>query len=191
MSLGEDAQPNPLGVDLGSRPGVNSTLEEVFREHYGRLVAILTRLAEDRSQAEEWVADAFWKLSACPTLFRPDGNLAGWLYRTAVNLGLDMLRANFRRRRKEQAAGETAIRNRQVADALGEVLREEKRKQVRTVLAKLKPAQAQLLLLRIDGLSYKELSGLLSLSPGSIGTLLARAEAAFEKKYRALYGGEE
>ena len=69
-------------------------------------------------------------------------------------------------------------------------LREEKKKHVRTVLAILKPAQAQLLLLRNTGLSYRELSDLLKLKRGSIGTLLARAEAEFEKRYCALYGGE-
>ncbi|MBZ5498250.1 MAG: sigma-70 family RNA polymerase sigma factor [Acidobacteriia bacterium] len=175
---------------MDGRSTARSTLEDVFREHYGRLVGILTRLVGERGQAEDLVAEAFWRLSSRPALFRPETNLAGWLYRTAVNLGLDMMRADSRRKRKEQMAGETAFAHLHGAEALGAILREEKKKQVRTVLAILKPAQAQLLLLRNTGLSYRELSDLLKLKRGSIGTLLARAEAEFEKRYCALYGGE-
>jgi RNA polymerase sigma-70 factor, ECF subfamily len=58
-------------------------------------------------------------------------------------------------------------------------------------LADLKPAQAQLLLLRASGHSYKELAAALEIEPVSVGTMLIRAEAAFEKLYREIYGAEE
>ena len=53
--------------------------------------------------------------------------------------------------------------------------------QVRTVLAAMAPRQAELLLLRSDGLPYDELAAVLSLNPASVGTLLSRAKAAFRK----------
>jgi DNA-directed RNA polymerase specialized sigma24 family protein len=34
-----------------------------------------------------------------------DANLSGWPYRTATNLGIDTLRASFRRRQYEETAG--------------------------------------------------------------------------------------
>ncbi len=190
MSSGEDAPSNLFQARLGTRTCPRPAIEETFREHYGRLVGILARLVGNRSLAEELVAEVFLKLSARPALFRPGSNLAGWLYRTAVNLGLDMLRSDSRRRRREQAAGKAAVEQLDDAGALAGILREEKKRQVRTVLGSLKPTQAQLLLLRSGGLSYQELSDMLKLKPGSIGSLLARAEAEFEKKYRALYGGD-
>ncbi len=57
---------------------------------------------------------------------------------------------------------------------------------VREALARMKPAQAQLLILRHSGLSYQELAEALGVKASSIGTLLARAEAEFEKRYREL-----
>ena len=48
----------------------------------------------------------------------------------------------------------------------------------------MKPAQAQLLVLRNSGFSYKELAEVLDVKPSSIGTLLSRAEAEFEKAYQ-------
>jgi RNA polymerase sigma-70 factor (ECF subfamily) len=71
------------------------------------------------------------------------------------------------------------------------MLRSERQQRVRRILADLKPAQAQLLLLRASGHSYKELAAALDVEPGSVGTLLVRAEAAFEQSYREIYGNEE
>jgi DNA-directed RNA polymerase specialized sigma24 family protein len=52
----------------------------------------------------------------------------------------------------------------------------------------MRPRAAQLLLLRHSGLSYTELSNVLGVAVGSIGTLLVRAEREFEQEYRALEG---
>ena len=61
---------------------------------------------------------------------------------------------------------------------------------VQVVLAGLKPLSARLLLLRNAGLSYAELADALRLNRASVGKLLARAAAEFEKSYRSAYGGE-
>jgi DNA-directed RNA polymerase specialized sigma24 family protein len=58
-------------------------------------------------------------------------------------------------------------------------------------LAKLKPTHAQILILRASGLSYKELADSLGVKLGTIGTMLVRAERAFQKRFRRLYGHEE
>ena len=58
------------------------------------------------------------------------------------------------------------------------------------VLAALKPRDAQMLLLRSDGMSYRELAETLGIQPGSLGSMLARAEQEFERRYRARYGGQ-
>ena len=70
-------------------------------------------------------------------------------------------------------------------------MRLETQERVRAVLAELQPVQAQLLLLRMSGHSYKELAEMLDLEIGTIGTRLVRAEAAFEERYVELYGREE
>jgi RNA polymerase sigma-70 factor (ECF subfamily) len=45
-------------------------------------------------------------------------------------------------------------------------------------------------LLRANGLAYRELAQALGIEPRSVGTLLARAEQAFERKFRMRYGDE-
>ena len=59
------------------------------------------------------------------------------------------------------------------------------------MLSLIKPAQAQLLILRSSGLSYKELAEALNVKPTSIGTLLNRAEEEFRNRYLALHPNEE
>jgi RNA polymerase sigma factor (sigma-70 family) len=161
----------------------------VFLQHYARIVAILVRLLGDRSPAEEVANDAFWRLYHQPEL-QIDGNVGGWLYRTATNLGIDALRASGRRRQYEGTAGRL-VEERTLAGPLDDFLREEKCRRVRSVLASIKPAQAQLLILRNSGLSYKELADTLDVKMSSIGTMLIRAEEEFRNRYLALHPNEE
>jgi RNA polymerase sigma-70 factor (ECF subfamily) len=66
-------------------------------------------------------------------------------------------------------------------DPEAEALRAEERERVRVALARLPERQARLLLLRQeDGLKYAEIAAILEVAPGSIGTLLVRAERAFQ-----------
>jgi RNA polymerase sigma-70 factor (ECF subfamily) len=160
-----------------------------FLEHYARIVAILVRLLGNLAHAEEVANDAFWRLYCQPGL-QVDGNVGGWLYRVATNLGIDAIRASGRRRQYEEAAGEA--RNQVTTNGpLDDLLREEKCRRVRAVLGSIKPAQAQLLILRSSGFSYKELAEALDLRMSSVGTMLNRAEEEFRNRYLALDPNEE
>lgn len=172
-------------MPAGARPGIS--FEAIFRDHYPRIVALVARLTGDRSQAEEIAADVFCKVSQRGPLA---DDPAPWLYRVATNAGLDALRSITRRRKREEAAGVESLRTASRENALDDVLRDERCARVRDVLAGLKPRDAQLLFLRAEGLAYRELAEALGVQPGSVGTLLARAEAEFEKRFRARYGDE-
>jgi RNA polymerase sigma-70 factor (ECF subfamily) len=163
-------------------------VEVLFRDHYPRIVSMLARLTGDRGHAEEIAADVFHKLSRRPALLGSRDDLMAWIYRVATNAGFDALRMNSRRRRREEAAGVESLNARAPSDALDGMLREERCARVRAVLGALKPREAQLLLLRANGLAYRELAETLGIQPGSVGTLLARAEAEFERRFRARYG---
>jgi RNA polymerase sigma-70 factor (ECF subfamily) len=166
-----------------------AAFEAVFFEHYARLVAVVQRVLGDRAQAEEIASEAFLKLYQQPSAPDRYQNLGGWLYRTASRLGIDALRAANRRRQHDPEAGQRLTEASAPAGPLEDALRAERVKNVRAALARLKPAQAQILTLRASGLSYRELAEALGVKSGSVGQALARAEAAFEKAYRRI-GGE-
>lgn len=164
--------------------------EALFLEYYSRIVGVLLRLLGERTRAEELANDVFWKLYRTPAVGEVDGRVGGWLYRTATNLGIDALRAAARRRKYEDAAARTQ-EEAAAASPLDDMVRAEQRRRVREVLAVIRPAQAQVLILRASGFSYKELADVLELKPGGIGTMLSRAQAEFRKAYVELHGKEE
>ena len=190
-----DSQTGKTG--LGARagdPGVKGrdvpaqSFDEIFLVHYARVVGVLRRVVGDHGRAEDLASEVFLKLYRQETANAAPGNVSGWLYRTATNLGIDALRAANRRGRLEQAAAKEVGGARVAENAFEQMARAETQQRVRMVLAELKPAQAQLLLLRTAGHSYKELAAALEMDAGSVGTSLIRAEAAFARRYRELYG---
>ena len=169
----------------------DGAFEQVFAQNHARLIAVLFRLVGNRARAEELANDSLWKLYKQGLPTDQPGNVQGWLYRTATRLGIDALRARARRHRYEQAAAADSEATDDSASPLDDVLRAEAQRQVREVLSQLKPAQARILILRNSGFSYQELAQALGVKKSSVGTLLNRAEAKFEKFYRKLHGDKE
>jgi RNA polymerase sigma-70 factor (ECF subfamily) len=187
----EEVVLSPAGA-LGDRGADRSgrAIDELFRLHYQRIISLLTRLTGDRAHAEEVAADVFHKLARRPMLLNGRADQTAWIYRVATNAGFDALRARSRRRKHEQAAVTEQLREHSRSNALDVMLREERRERVQTVLQALKPRDAQMLLLRSDGLSYRDLAEAVGVPASSVGTMLARAEAEFERRYRTRYGEE-
>lgn len=165
-----------------------AAFELLFQEHWPRVYALLYRLVGDRAEAEDLALEAFWRLYRRPL---ETGQLGAWLYRVASNLGFNALRARSRRTRYEEQAGFETLENDSPWDPAVELERLQEREIVRTILAQMKPRTARLLILRHSGLSYAELAEALGIAPGSIGTLLARAEAEFAGRLKQLKEMEE
>jgi RNA polymerase sigma-70 factor (ECF subfamily) len=86
-------------------PAAPAEIEAIFRESYGRAVAVLVRLLGDIDAAEEAVQDAFltavqrWPVEGVPP------SPAGWIVTTARNRAIDRLRRESSRvERYRQAA---------------------------------------------------------------------------------------
>lgn len=154
-------------------------LEDAVDVYWMRVCATLYRLVADWDEAEDLALEVFCRLYERPP--RERRGLGSWLYRVATNLGLNALRSRQRRRRHEGAAEVLKLQREDPVDPAREVERLEEREQVRQVLAQMKPRAAKLLILHHSGLSYGEIADALSLAPGSVGTLLARAEKDFER----------
>jgi RNA polymerase sigma factor (sigma-70 family) len=161
---------------------VITDFDGLFAAHYAALARVIYRVVGDVGLAEELAAEAFWKLHRNPP--RSDDNLAGWLYRTGLRLGLDHLKKRKRRAHYEALAAWPGP----VENPEEELARVEQRVRVRLVLAALKPEQAALLVLRSEGYSLSEMACILRLNAGSVGTFLARADLAFRKEYVNRYG---
>jgi RNA polymerase sigma-70 factor (ECF subfamily) len=156
--------------------------ENLFIREYAKVARIITRIIRDQSHAEDLAVEVFLKVS------RPKSDMAkaaSMLYRQAVRMALDEVRRRNRRQRLRQLFSsflaaddnpekEYALRQRQLHVGL--------------VLQGLRQRDAELLVLRAEGLTYAELSNALSINPASVGIMLSRAQFAFKKEYLKRYG---
>lgn len=163
----------------------DSEFECLFMEHYERVFRILIRMTGNRGQAEELANEVFWRLSAKPEAWLLGNDVGPWLYRAAVNAGIDAFRAASKRVRYEDSAVRETNRCLAEEDPLDAFLRQENRIRVQRVLSVMKPERARILLLRSCGASYRELAAALQVSAASVGTLLNRAEDDFRQRYLA------
>lgn len=159
-------------------------LDSLFRAHYQRIARAIGRVVYDQARAEELAVDVFLRYWRNPPAH---GDLAeGWLYRTAIREALDELRRKMRRSRFERLFGRGSITPINPEAQWSAAVEQQN---VRTVLAAMNRRQAEMLLLRYEGLSYQDLAAL-ALNPNSIGTLLSRAQEAFRKEYVRRYGNQ-
>jgi RNA polymerase sigma factor (sigma-70 family) len=147
------------------KTGSDPSFEALFATHLARVYSLLFRLVGSREEAEDLALDVFLRLHRQPPRDAAESRhrLAGWLCRVASNLGLNALRAEKRRRRYEEAAERSRGATAQAGPATDQdpataLERAGTRRQVRLVLAAIKPRSARLLVLRHSGLSYAELA---------------------------------
>ncbi len=159
----------------------SAQFENTFQEHWPRVYGVLFRLVGDHAEAEDLALETFWRLYRQPQ--HSMENLIGWLYRVAMNLGFNALRARKRRVNYEEQAGQLMLASSANLNPAEAAERADQQRRVRAVLARMRPRAAQVLILHFSGFSYSEIADVIGVAPTSIGTLLARAEGKFENIY--------
>lgn len=155
---------------------MEGTMNAVVAEHQAGLLRYAGRLLNDGAAAQDVVQEAFLRLYRSWVRGRaPDGQLSHWLYRTTHNAAVDWIRRESRLRRlHEEHAKELEVRREGAADERAE--REEKRRLALRHLGRLKPAERQVLILRLqEGMSYADISRVIGRSEGYVGCLLHHA----------------
>lgn len=165
---------------------VEQEFEALFEAHWQPIYQVMCRLTGCPDTAEDLTLETFMRLWKHPP--RNNQNLGGWLYRVAVNLGYNALRAGKRRQQYENSAGHIALEQQSAIDPANEVERDENSRQVRAILRKMSTRDAKLLVLRYSDLSYKEIATALQVPASSIGKMLNRAEVKFENLYTRYEG---
>lgn len=160
-----------------SRPRDATPFEQVFRSQYASVRRLLYRLLGDDDEADDLAQETFLALYIHLSAQLDADATRAWLYRVALNRGYNALRS----RKRSQARLPRLYTEEQSPDPEAEALRVEERQRVRAALATLPERQAKILALRQqEGLKYAEIAAILDVAPGSVGTLLVRAERAFE-----------
>jgi RNA polymerase sigma-70 factor (sigma-E family) len=168
------------GSGDGSGDGGELGLEQLYDEHYVRLVRLGVLLLGDAGRAEEVVQDSF--VAVVQRWDRLEGaNLPAYLRQTVVNRSRSVLR-----HRKVVAAHPSEVPAHGPA-ADHELLRGVRRRAVIDALAGLPRRQREVLALRhyLD-LSEREIAETLRISPGAVKSHASRGSAALRRALSAL-----
>jgi RNA polymerase sigma factor (sigma-70 family) len=166
-----------VAVPGAVRGGVRDDLDDVFRRDYRLVVGVAARVLGSQHEAEDVAQDVFLSFNRSSV---PAAEARGWLSVAAAHTALNRLRSGRRRAAREDTA--TATADTVVPDIADDVVTLHERSRVRAALGRLPHTQAVALVLRHSGLSYAEVASALSLSPGSVGTTIRRAESALRKE---------
>lgn len=161
--------------------------DRLFRSYHAGLVRYLARRLGDRDWAEDVAQETFVRALRQERLT----NERSWLYAVATNLVRDQARTDQRRRRHlEMLASEERARELEAPETTA-LERAQDAAMARRALEQLSERDRNALLMREEGLDYQEIARALELSPGSVGTTLARARRRLAEAYEALHAREE
>lgn len=148
-----------------------------------RLTQFLRRLGLSKDELDDVIQESFLRLSAHLREGNDDDNLNSWLYRVARNLAMDVHRAS--RRGHEEVELEFEPKDEPVdpkANPESVYLQEEQVRRLSAGMSQLTAQQYNSILLRTQGLCYREIGDLL-------GTSEQRAIQLVKRGLKRLIGG--
>ncbi len=166
----------------------DDAFRRLFGEQFGSVFRYLDRLSGDPALAADLAQEAFMRLYRRRSL---PSDARAWLVSVAGNLLRDEWRGAARRRRLLGARFESPGFGTAAPSADEDVLAAERRGLVRRALGALSERDRQVLLLRHEGYSYREIAKALGLPESSVGTLLARAKRAFQVAFQEIPDASE
>lgn len=158
--------------------------DATFDAQYPSLVRYCHRLTGDQDAAEDAAQEALVRLFE-HEVEGPEPAVRSWLFKTATHLIRDRYRVDENRKRLLQENPVTPAGPDGPERHLDRV---EDRARAREALERIPSRDREILLMRYEGFSYKEIARAVDVSHTSVGTLLARAEERF---VTALGGREE
>ena len=164
-------------------------VDRLFRTYNAQLVRYLTRRLGDSDLAEEVAQETFVRAMRQDEIT----NERAWLFAVATNLLRDAARRQERERKHLTLLAAESRERSEDADVEADLSVERLRQSAvaRRALGELGDRDRSALLMKEEGLSYPEIAEALDLSPGSVGTTLARARRRLVEAYEALEGKGE
>ena len=163
----------------------------IVASHQERLFRLCERLLGDTEEARDAAQDVFLKAYRKAADVRPQGQVYTWLYRIAVNHCLNKLRrrklVRFLRWDAPAEGDSPAFDPPDTAADPAATLEARRRWQAtRAAIARLPENQrAVLVLVRFEGLSYKQVAEVLGITEGAVESRLVRAMRRLEAAQEA------
>jgi len=178
------------------KDGDQSSFVELVKKYKDRIYRLVYSIIHDRHEADDITQEVFLKVYFKINKFKENSSFFTWMYSIAVN----ECRHSLRKRKRTFISLDTPLSD-DDAVGLGDILKscekdiesqlveEEQIKLLKTLIDTLPDKYKTIYILRnIDGLSYREISEILSISAEKVRVWLFRAREKMDEKIRALGG---
>lgn len=156
--------------------------EEAFTLHHRTVFRAARSVVMDTALAEDVVQETYLRLYKNLDSISDDEMLRPWLIRVAINIAKNTIRGNIRANtRDENYVKDSGITSAQSVEMDYEEYSEVN--EIHKALNRVKEPLRSCLILKQQGLSYREIASSLDLNESSIGTFVARARTEFARFY--------
>lgn len=158
-----------------------------FEEHKSlifKVVRAYTASPQDRDDLFQQILLQLW--SSIPN-FKAASKETTWIYRVALNTALVWKRGNVRKRRRHQVLTLDFVQApvNQTSDT-DSIQQEQIVSELYAAIRKLSKTESSIILMYLEGLSYKQMSEILGISTSNVGARLNRAKGRLAQLLKGL-----
>jgi RNA polymerase sigma factor (sigma-70 family) len=161
--------------------------DEAFTLHHRTVFRAARSVVQDSMLAEDITQEVFLRLHNNLDAIANEEMLRPWLIRVALNVARNTVRGNIRANTREENYVKDTDETSETTVEMDYEQRE-RAKEVHRALSLIKEPLRSCLVLKQQGLSYREIAESLSLNETSIGTFVARARQEFVRHYGKIGG---
>jgi RNA polymerase sigma-70 factor (ECF subfamily) len=191
-SPGDEQSLNDAWLVEHARRGDHQAFAVLVRRYERKLISVLTRLVRQPEQASDLAQETFWRVYSRLDRFDTARRFGPWLFRVAINLGLDWLRSS-----KSEAFATTSIDR---ADRQGRAafvlpdpdprIQTELTQEVHFVLQLMPVSYRTILVLRdLEGFSSSEIAAIVGRRESTVRWQLCTAREKFREIWERRQGG--
>jgi RNA polymerase sigma-70 factor (ECF subfamily) len=166
--------------------------DEAFTLHHRAVFRTARAIVHDAGLAEDVTQEVFLRFYNHQEDVPGEELLKAWLLRVTMNVARNVLRGQSRSTaREEEFVKQAALAHGWFAPAPeAEYERQTEIEEARRALEKIKEPMRSCLLLKQQGLSYREIATTLALNETNVGSLIARGRKEFVRVYGKIGGGK-
>jgi RNA polymerase sigma factor (sigma-70 family) len=180
-----ESMPNELGTEAVSP----LSFDEAFTLHHRAVFRTARAVVRDSALAEDVTQEVFLRLYRNLDSTPGEDLLRAWLLRVTLNVARNTIRGNTRSMVRDNEYHKESVETGFYVDAPEEDFeRKIAIEEARRALDKIKEPMRSCLLLKQQGLSYKEIATTLSIKETNVGSLVARGRKEFARVYGKIGG---
>jgi RNA polymerase sigma-70 factor, ECF subfamily len=167
------------------RPHRQAIFDDWLRAHAGLLLRIVRAYAFTPQDREDLLQEAALQLWNSIPRFRGESKVTTWIYRVALRSAMAWSQRERTHRDAKQPLAEADL-----VPAPPSAMADPRLDWIYAQIAKLEPVERSLILLHLDGLSYREIADTLGISESHVGVKLSRIKKALvsESPERSSHG---